>query len=143
MLTEIPIPASMPEVIRVVAGGCANGGRRFRRWAHAHNERKDPRFGTICFLGHRRIYNGKGEPSATFWHEYAHIVTPGHGHDDVWRAKMRELGQPITERYKKRSRKKATKPRSLSTMRPRYDEPLTERYNEPLQNLLIWKRRSR
>ena len=100
-----------PEVRGVFVGGCvARGpGSRFRAKAHAHNFKSDPHFGWICFLSLKRVGEVEGKtitnPSAVLWHEYTHILTPNHYHDDVWRAKMKELGQPITERYKKKPRR--------------------------------------
>ena len=104
MIDTITVPSQMPGIAAVIAGGCVEGGRRFRRRAHAHNHKTDKHFGTICFLGRSNIWTARGEPSRVFWHEYAHILTPNHSHDDVWRAKMRDLGQPIPIRYAKRER---------------------------------------
>ena len=107
-----PCPFGWPEVVGLYIGGCIEtDGGRFRAQAHAHTDGDWP--GWICVLSHRRIYGttrnpttGKWEPtdrpSRLMWHEYAHVLT-GHGHDDVWRAKMRELGQPIPSQYKKRA----------------------------------------
>ena len=104
-------PFWWPEVAGVHVGSCIEDGRRFRHQAHAHTRGEHK--GWICVLSHRRIYgttrDEKGrwlptdKPSRLMVHEYAHILT-GHGHDDVWRAKMRELGQPIPAHYKKRRR---------------------------------------
>lgn len=101
-METVPVPGDwkMPEIRGIALGGCVDGGKRFRRMAHAHNRRSGEHFGWVCFLGKRRWLSAGGGPSRIMWHEYAHILTPSHGHDDKWRAKMRELGQPIPTRYK-------------------------------------------
>lgn len=105
-LPILPPPEEMPEIAGIFVGGCVERGpgSRFRAWAHAHCRRGDPFFGWVCFLSFKRVLNGRGEPGRTLWHEYAHVLTPNHGHDDTWRKKMKELGQPLPARYKKRRR---------------------------------------
>lgn len=114
---ERDCPFDWPEVVGLFIGGCVERGigSSFRRQAHAHCKKGDPHRGWICVRSHRRIFaavrEASGEwqssdrPSRLMWHEYAHILT-GHGHDDVWRKKMRELGQPIPAHLKKRKREK-------------------------------------
>lgn len=87
-------------------GGCIErgDGSSFRRKAHAHNYHKDPHFGWICVRSAKRLYTRPGQPSNLMWHEMSHIVTPNHGHDDVWRAKAREMGVHLGKRYEKKAR---------------------------------------
>lgn len=89
----------MPE-IKVFVGGCVKRGvgSSFRRKAHAHviGENK----GFVCVRSWKRLRSANGKPSQLMIHEYAHILT-GHGHDDVWRAKMKEVGGRINYWEKK------------------------------------------
>lgn len=96
------------EVKGIYVGGCVKRGlgSSFRAKAHAHNEKADKYFGWICVRSIKRIGEAQGQritnPSRLLWHEYAHILTPNHSHDDTWRKKMREMAQPITEQYRKK-----------------------------------------
>lgn len=107
---EWKVPADMPEIRGLFVGGCvARGvGSSFRRMAHAHNHRSSEHFGWVCVRSKHRVYIGDdldaARPTRLMWHEYAHILCPNHGHDDLWRATMRRLGQPIPAHYKKKVR---------------------------------------
>ena len=104
-------------------GGCVErgDGSSFRAKAHAHNEpyvkvfgnivkddHGNPKtwgcFGWICVRSAKRLYTRPGQPSNLMWHELCHILTPGHSHDDIWRAKAREYGVYIGKRYAKQRR---------------------------------------
>lgn len=121
MMTIAP-PTDWHEVKGISAGVCVADGKKFSRRAHAHSVRADTHFGWICVLadptgslsktryGILAPMSGRDEaqvikPSRLLWHEYAHILTPGHWHDDAWRRKMKELGQPLGVRYNEQRRR--------------------------------------
>ena len=107
-MATLPKPQEMPLLSGIFVGGCVDRGEgsRFRARAHAHNRRNDLSFGWVCFLSEKRVLTASGKPSRILWHEYAHILTPNHGHDDAWRATMKRLGQPLPQRYQKKKRAK-------------------------------------
>lgn len=94
---ENPAPESMPEVAGIFVGGCiARGvGSSFRARAHAHNHPTDDHYGWVCVRAARRVLTPTGKPSRLLMHEYAHILTPKHGHDAAWRRTMARLGQRV------------------------------------------------
>lgn len=115
----VEVPAQMPEVTGIFLGGCVKRGvgSSFRHQAHAHNTQPDSRYGWICVRSIKRIGDydalradsGKTvitihQASRLLMHEYAHILCPGHGHDDKWRRQMADLGQPLPKHYQKRTR---------------------------------------
>jgi len=100
-----PLMNDHPELAGVFVGGCVERGigSRFRHQAHAHTGGLDfP--GWVCVLSRRRLFTASGGPSQLMLHELAHVLT-GHGHDDVWRAKCREVGYRIQAHERKRPRR--------------------------------------
>ena len=88
-------------VAGISVGGCcrAIGTPRmgaFRRQAHAHNDKRDSRYGWICVLSASpsRLVSATGRPTALFAHEYAHLLTPGTGHGPAWKKAVASLGHP-------------------------------------------------
>lgn len=101
-------------------GGCIKRGEgsSFRARAHAHNchpnNPLETYYGWVCFRSLKRILKCVAlylPSSSSIWHgeltdtnriimhEYVHILTPNHGHDKIWKEKMRSLKQPIPKRY--------------------------------------------
>lgn len=117
----VQVPESMPELAGIFLGGCVERGvgSSFRAKAHAHNSKQNTRnydlyFGWICVRSINRIGKYRAlpqddgttlividKPSRLLWHEYAHVLCEGHGHDGKWRKTMRKLGQPIPKQYQK------------------------------------------
>ena len=134
----IIVPDCMPGISGIFVGGCVSRGvgSSFRHQAHAHNTTRPTTeyTGWICVRALRRLgeftelHQGDRivvtitKPSRLLWHEYAHILTPNHGHDDTWREMMRKLGQPLPERYQKCARA-ARKPQKPAVPRPYQGSP--------------------
>lgn len=90
------VPAEMPEIRGLFVGGCVERGvgSSFRRLAHAHNHRGDEFYGWVCVRSPKRVLTASGKPTTLMYHEYAHILTPNHGHDAKWAATLASLGYP-------------------------------------------------
>lgn len=102
---DVTAPASMSAKCKgIFTGGCVERGEgsSFRAKAHAHNTPNDPYYGWICVRSAKRLFNANGAPSQLLWHEYAHLLTPKHHHDNAWRTAMKSLGQPIPAQYQPR-----------------------------------------
>jgi hypothetical protein len=98
--------------IKVFVSGCVErgDGSSFRAKAHAHNYKDGPYFGWICVRSPKRLLMKDGRLSRLMLHEIAHILTPDHGHDDVWRKKVREIGGALYTRHQKKLRPKIRVP---------------------------------
>ena len=95
-----------PGVRGVCIGACVDGSpwSGAEELAHAHVGDRDNR-GWICVRSPRYILKrGSRQLSALMLHEFAHLKAHA-GHNDTWRATMRELGQPIPAAYRKKRRK--------------------------------------
>lgn len=106
-----PVPefaafAAHPAFKGLFVGGCVEHGigSRFRAMAHAHNTPGGEYQGWICVLSPRRVLTRSGGPSQLMLHELAHLLTPGRGHDDKWRAVARSLGYRLPAHYRKQVR---------------------------------------
>ena len=113
----VVVPPDLVGVAGIFLGGCVERGvgSSFRAKGHAHNDGAGKFYRWICIrslarLGEYQLVpqsDGKTllfitKPSRLLMHEYAHVLTPGHSHDDTWRRKMRELGQPLPRQYQKK-----------------------------------------
>ena len=94
-----------PELRGIFIGGCVERGvgSSFRAQAHAHIDGDDPFKGFVCVRSQRRLFTASGSLSQLMLHEIAHVLT-GHGHDDVWRRKAREMGYRLPKRYLKKGK---------------------------------------
>lgn len=121
MSIKLTVP-SLPEIRGVVVGGCIDKPRLREAQAlgivtaHCHNNTKDRNFGWICItkdgMTGYQLMDGSGDfdgvvtkPNANVLHEYAHILTPDHGHDRAWMGEMRALGQTVPMHYIRLSRR--------------------------------------
>lgn len=88
---NVALYADHPQVKGVFVEGCVErgDGSSFRRKAHAHTSKTDKHSGWICIRSRKRLIQ-----KSLLIHELAHILT-GHGHDDIFRRKVRELGGTI------------------------------------------------
>lgn len=112
-VTEYPEFADRPEFVGLFVGGCVErgDGSSFRAQAHAHNQPGDEHQGWVCVRSPRRLYTAAGTPSQVMLHELAHLLTPGQGHTDAWRAMARSLGYRVRAHEEKRLRPAARRGR--------------------------------
>jgi len=108
-------PWPWPEVAGIFVGGCIERGvgSSFRRQAHAHNYPGTEHFGWVCVRSHRRLFASvrlpdgswttSERPSQLMLHEYAHLLAPGHGHDEHWMLAAHQLGYRFPAHEKRHS----------------------------------------
>lgn len=103
-IKDVVLPVGFDCIVFI--GGCIDDGvgSSFRHKAHAHNYKRDPQFGTLCFRSIKRIgqyhqlANDDGtvtivvdRPSRLLLHEYAHILAPNQPHNKTFNRRYKEL----------------------------------------------------
>jgi hypothetical protein len=94
-----------PQFKGLFVGGCVDRTDKsaFTERAHAHSD--PPYKGWICVDAAEPLYiGGTKKPNMLMLHELAHLLSK-HGHDDVWRKRVRELGGAVYRAEQKKSRK--------------------------------------
>lgn len=107
------VPAVADKLFRtrgaIRVGSCVEGHDFTGCLAHAHNYEDTPFFGWICVRSvdlvgrYQRQADGTYhvvEPNPVIFHETAHILSPNHSHDAMWRYVMKELQEEYGPRWR-------------------------------------------